>query len=1057
MTLDHPSSTNTGRRLEDYDDSHWSEYLVDKHGNSYEPYSLAWRFLGMFTDCDLNDDEGGRRQLNNDNKDGHNNNNEEEDCATKKLLWAAYHDPHYRGHGIREYQFYDWESSTWDTSTCSDGDGDGDGQGQGLWGFLGRGCRKMNCHDPGSTHFQLVGIFKETDGIYDWAEQLFKHEGYCVWDGDKEGDGEGGKEGGNNNNKNNNKDSSGDYEFMQGILENWSQDGCKKLQLKGSDGNAVYYGALPLPDANVTFATFDDEDCTTVSTTTTLSDYIIKYYTYYYYDSDTGYKAAQNHEWAMIRWNELLNSFKICQPCRAYNRIPTYGDDHDNNGDENNNNNDGQGAEEPNGFNCYDDAGYRNCNQCYKFETHSSLEPATSTDLARASAQGTILRIRALDGQWYGQDASFYQPESVQMQHYLVTAVGMLFATTLVAILTYVVLVGSRRPPAGGMNLKWMEKLGRRRRGKRRILGPGMNESLYQQEEEEDGSVAGSSKVVERERFDDEIQEGDDEDEDDDYYPTNNGLFACGTQHQPTILERELKRKNQLLQRQQDHLERLQFELDQEKILRKLQNHRSSWVTPQPQELPEPGQELTYHHVTLPEESQANMGTTSSNSTNSTTSSITTTNSTKPNVSSWATPRQEPPQPEQESPYHVTLPKERQVDMDTTSNSSNTNTTNSTEPDVASCVTPQQEPPEQKQESPYHGTLPEESQANMETTSNSGSTSTNSTETDVSTRVTPQQEPPEQEQESPYHGTLPEESQANMDTASHSGSTTTSTTSTEPDASSWVTPQRESPEQEQEQESPYHGTLPEESQANMDTTSNCGSTTTSTNSTEPDASSWVTPQRESPEQQQESSYHVTLPEESQANMDTASNSGSSSTTSSTNSTEPDASSWVSPQGEPPEQEQEQESPYHGTLPEESQANMNATFNSGTTTTNRTEPDVSSWVTRQQEPPEQEQESPYHGTLPEESQANMDTTSNSTTNNSTKHDVAVVTSDAEDEATEPAEDSATEDSAVIPSVAMGEATEPAENEEGACSDDDEDHRASDSDQEPSSRNTATGTG
>jgi hypothetical protein len=38
----------------------------------------------------------------------------------------------------------------------------------------------MDCHEP-NLHFKLVGVFKEMNGFYDWGEQLFKHEGYCVW------------------------------------------------------------------------------------------------------------------------------------------------------------------------------------------------------------------------------------------------------------------------------------------------------------------------------------------------------------------------------------------------------------------------------------------------------------------------------------------------------------------------------------------------------------------------------------------------------------------------------------------------------------------------------------------------------------------------------------------------------------------------------------------------------------------------------------------------------------------------------------------------------------
>ena len=60
---------------------------------------------------------------------------------------------------------YDWTTNSWDTSTC---------EGTG-WSTR---CAKLDCHDTENTNFELVGIFKETDGIYDWAEQLFKHQGF---------------------------------------------------------------------------------------------------------------------------------------------------------------------------------------------------------------------------------------------------------------------------------------------------------------------------------------------------------------------------------------------------------------------------------------------------------------------------------------------------------------------------------------------------------------------------------------------------------------------------------------------------------------------------------------------------------------------------------------------------------------------------------------------------------------------------------------------------------------------------------------------------------------
>jgi hypothetical protein len=59
----------------------YTSYLVDKDGNEYEPYSLAWRYLGMYLDCDV-DKEEDRRNL--ENRDGGN--------CDRVLLWAAVSD-----------------------------------------------------------------------------------------------------------------------------------------------------------------------------------------------------------------------------------------------------------------------------------------------------------------------------------------------------------------------------------------------------------------------------------------------------------------------------------------------------------------------------------------------------------------------------------------------------------------------------------------------------------------------------------------------------------------------------------------------------------------------------------------------------------------------------------------------------------------------------------------------------------------------------------------------------------------------------------------------------
>ena len=77
------NQTKTDRVLDSNDD--FTSYLVDEDGNEYEPYSLAWRYLGMYIDCDIDnenddddDDDDEERRL--DSGDG--------DCE-RVLLWAA--------------------------------------------------------------------------------------------------------------------------------------------------------------------------------------------------------------------------------------------------------------------------------------------------------------------------------------------------------------------------------------------------------------------------------------------------------------------------------------------------------------------------------------------------------------------------------------------------------------------------------------------------------------------------------------------------------------------------------------------------------------------------------------------------------------------------------------------------------------------------------------------------------------------------------------------------------------------------------------------------------
>lgn len=500
----HPKDRLLGEDGNNNDNSQ-SSYLADSDGNAYEPYSTAWRYLGMYIDCDIEDDDssnsrysyndGGvnrrraqqvrrppeqRRDLKSGDGSG-----DGDDCS-RKLLWAAYRDPGYKGGSIGEYQFYDWKTDTWDDSTCQT-----------------KRCAKMDCH-AGRTRWQLVGVFKETDGLVDWAEQLIKHEGYCLWDGDKEEEGGGGSHDGNGDS------STGDYEFMYARQEKWTQS-CTKLYLQDSDGNTVYRDIQPKPGGNITDALYYDEDCAQKATMS-WAEYIIAWYTYYYYNAEGGQTVAKSWMGGIERWNELMTEYKVCQPCRAYNKVPM---DANNGGDHRDrflgDNQDGEGDEEQWGYNCYDDAGYLNCNQCYKFEAKTSMELATVADLERASSQGTILAIQ-VNGTIYGK-GGFHAAGDNQ---YVKTA-GWVFALT--ALLGVAVVFGCWFKTSV---LQWMAKF-----KTRQVHAGSLKETFIE-------SPADAQEIFDQ-------------------------------------LQDDIARKSKLIEKQHRNLERLRLELEYERTMRAME------------------------------------------------------------------------------------------------------------------------------------------------------------------------------------------------------------------------------------------------------------------------------------------------------------------------------------------------------------------------------------------------------------------------------------------------------------------------------------------------------
>jgi len=411
-----------------------NSYLVDSDGNAYQPYSLAWRFLGLFIDCNEN------RRL----EDG-------DAYCQRNVLWAAYNDEKYTGNSIGEYSFFDRSKDSWDSSTCRP-----------KWNPFKR-CQRLNCHEAG-THFKLVGVFKETEGMYDFTEQLFKHQGYCLWDGDKEED-ESGDSGSQDNDDYDQTTS--DYNFMQNLQANWIYE-CTELNYYDEDGNALYVDTKPQPGGTMTYGVYTDASCSTESTLT-WADVVSKINN----NGDNEYITTDSID----RWNDLLSDYKICQPCRAYNRVRTWDGSHDSDdsgSDDEEDGDDGEGAKERWGFNCYDDAGYQNCNQCYKFETQTNMQLASTEDLELATAQGTILAV-TVDGERYGK--SYYHAPG-HTKHVIINILIALVSAAAVIGLAYFYYI----------------KIWKRRLAESRNKGDGVWYELWTNKKSDTSSSAGSDE-----------------------------------------------------------------------------------------------------------------------------------------------------------------------------------------------------------------------------------------------------------------------------------------------------------------------------------------------------------------------------------------------------------------------------------------------------------------------------------------------------------------------------------------------------------------------------------
>jgi hypothetical protein len=343
--------------------------FADTTEAEYDGYQQAWRYLGWYVACGTpsdryNQEEGSHEKSHDSNEGRWQGNN----YCQRYLMWAGYVDLNYQGGGIGEYQYYNPYGKYWDQTACNK---HGNGR-----------CAYMDCHDPDTTTWTLMGVFKEASffGNDAFFEQLFKHEGTCLW---------------------NDEDI---YDFMSGAREKMWPQGCVETGYC-DDGTCLYIDLKPTPGGNMTLGLYTDYICKTEYIGGyTLVDSVAKNMGLMY----SGYIAA---------WNNAMEVYKVCQPCRTYNlkaSVNNYDDYYNkyNNDDKYawGNPDDDQYNYDPNGgyFWCSDDADYNNVNQCMKFRTHAELEVATWDDLVTATNQGGIMQVN-VGGTIFGSEEMSYQ------------------------------------------------------------------------------------------------------------------------------------------------------------------------------------------------------------------------------------------------------------------------------------------------------------------------------------------------------------------------------------------------------------------------------------------------------------------------------------------------------------------------------------------------------------------------------------------------------------------------------------------------------------------------
>ena len=354
----------------------------------YDDYSLAWRFLGFYVDCNICilQDSNNDNDNDNDNQDDEYSSPSEciedgiDTVCRRYALWAAYVDEGYEGNGMNEYQHYDLKSKKYDTSSC---------------GSSNSRCVRMDCHESSSSNnsnnFKLLGLYKDLQ-VNTFIENIINYQGDCIWNDNEYEFMKNTVNNNNNGNSNNNNDDTSSTVY-------WPPTKCTAYRVDDNDDDNdnddgsslslyVYYNAVPMKNGNLGVGLFEDNLCTvpfnnsdnddddnkdddvTTTTAITVEDIFTASSS-----SSSSSSSSQSFTEQLQTWNSAMDAFKVCQPCIAYDTriLPNNsGTDDDNDDDDDT-------------FTCRNNLNSDEpINQCQLFvEESDTMEIATYRDILR--------------------------------------------------------------------------------------------------------------------------------------------------------------------------------------------------------------------------------------------------------------------------------------------------------------------------------------------------------------------------------------------------------------------------------------------------------------------------------------------------------------------------------------------------------------------------------------------------------------------------------------------------------------------------------------------------